>query len=308
MKRIFQTILGALIMLMAFYTIGTLIMIIFGWTDTPFSEIAIPLVIIGVVFIAMVIGYYKKDEVSEQKTVDDKSPKLGAQIDTSKKSFDPLIDQLQHTIYQQKFENGNSDDYGDYNYHSTLYANLRFYEDGTVIGIRDSILPKMAFKTSYHYKGTWKVKENNISINLEKISDIDDTVSVYFSDEERRSMKYAGSIADDDSLIKAGTYDGVIKGNTIEFPRFTFNTLDLSKLHITASSTTCGMLYNALKSHPLVASCYEDNGFWYTNGETGPEWFTVNFLAEYSKRDALEAAIDEVLVNASEGISNKFWG
>ena len=40
------------------------------------------------------------------------------------------------------------------------------------------------------------------------------------SPEENREMKYYGEIADDDSLIKAGNYQGVIHGSNIQIKQF----------------------------------------------------------------------------------------
>ena len=117
-------------------------------------------------------------------------------------------------------------------------------------------------------------------------------------------MKYAGHITHDDDLIKAGFYTGKIVGDTLQIGSMTFSKVTPSRLIITASESACDALQNEFRDHPLVTGSFTDSGFWYSNGETGPEWFTVTFESRYELREALEQAIK----NSESDLSNMHWG
>lgn len=302
MKRTFTTILGALILLMAFYTLVTLVQIIFGWTDTKLSEIALPLVIIGIVFIAMVIGIYKKDKPN---TIQEITTQQNAQNNQIKeRAFDPAIDKLKFKTYEQKVKTWWYDSDGDLHNHSVDYACLRFYENGQVIGSRSRGILKIEEEESFVYKGQWKLDKNKLSITLKKVKNIDDSLEIYISPEDRRNMKYAGSIADDSSLIKEGDYRATIKGERLDFGNFDFYEFTPSRLIITASEDVCDQLKDEFINHHLVLGAFINTGNWYTNGETGSEWFTVTFESRYELRDLLEKDIKK----SGHSYSNLFWG
>lgn len=77
---------------------------------------------------------------------------------------------------------------------------------------------------------------------------------------------------------------------------------------ITASEGTCSFLCHQLKGHKLVQDTFEDSGFWYTNGETGPEWFTATIEADYKHKEEIEKLVSETLKSAGRTGSNYFWG
>ncbi len=54
MKKTLKTILGTIILLMGFYSVVTLVQIIFGATETKLSEIALPLIIVAAYFVYMI--------------------------------------------------------------------------------------------------------------------------------------------------------------------------------------------------------------------------------------------------------------
>ena len=66
----------------------------------------------------------------------------------------------------------------------------------------------------------------------------------------------------------------------------------------------CSFLAKKLNSNPLVIDTFEDSGFWYSNGETGPEWFTVHIEAKYKNKDEIEKLVEEYSDNK---ISNMYW-
>lgn len=76
---------------------------------------------------------------------------------------------------------------------------------------------------------------------------------------------------------------------------------------ITASDEVCTRLRIALANHPLVISIFENSGFWYTNGETGPEWFTVTIEALCSNKEKIENLVQETLKKIGEGTYNYYW-
>lgn len=80
-----------------------------------------------------------------------------------------------------------------------------------------------------------------------------------------------------------------------------------SKYIITASSKVCGILSENLKNNEFVISTFEDSGFWYTNGETGPEWFTVTIKAKWEHKKQIEELVKAELQKINVGASNFYW-
>ena len=86
------------------------------------------------------------------------------------------------------------------------------------------------------------------------------------------------------------------------------NNRTASRYIITASEETCAALAINLKSHPKVLSTFEDTGNWYTNGETGPEWFTVTVEADYKDKETIEELVSNELQKLGRSAGNTFWG
>ena len=76
-----------------------------------------------------------------------------------------------------------------------------------------------------------------------------------------------------------------------------------STLIVKASEGMCSFLAKKLNLNPLVIDTFEDSGFWYSNGETGPEWFTVHIEAKYKNKDEIEKLVEEYSDNK---ISNMY--
>lgn len=81
----------------------------------------------------------------------------------------------------------------------------------------------------------------------------------------------------------------------------------ISRYIITASEGVCGALASSLKSHLKVLSTFDDTGFWYTNGETGPEWFTVTIEANYNDKEEIEALVAAELKAMGKSAGNYYW-
>ena len=92
--------------------------------------------------------------------------------------------------------------------------------------------------------------------------------------------------------------------NSVKETKNTKTEKSYSTLIVTASENMCSYLANKLNSNSLVINTYEDSGFWYSNGETGPEWFTVHIKAEYKNKDEIEKLVEEYSDNT---ISNMYW-
>lgn len=85
------------------------------------------------------------------------------------------------------------------------------------------------------------------------------------------------------------------------------NEVPILKLIITASEETCSFLAKNLLDHDLVIGTFEDSGNWYTNGETGPEWFTVSIHTFSKNRAAIDALVDEKVKEFDLNVFNRFW-
>lgn len=82
----------------------------------------------------------------------------------------------------------------------------------------------------------------------------------------------------------------------------------MSNYIITASEEICSILADRLKDHPLVEDTSEESGFWYSNGETGPEWFTVTIEADYKNKEVIEELVSSELRKMGKSAGNRFWG
>ena len=83
--------------------------------------------------------------------------------------------------------------------------------------------------------------------------------------------------------------------------------MEVSRYIITASENICFTLAYKLKEHSLVIDTFENTGNWYTNGETGPEWFTVTIEAEWKNKEAVEHLVSEELKKMNCSASNFYW-
>ncbi len=298
MKDLFNILIGLSIIFLIGYTAVVSILILTGNTDKTFDDISVQLVV-SLVFVGIFLFHFIKglrEPAGQTKAADIPT------VET--RPYNPELDQLSYSHYQQESETWWSDSDGDSHSRGTQYACLRFYEDGTVIAKRDLAILKLEVEESFVYKGNWSVSEQNIELQLDKVKDVDDTVSLNISPEEERDMKYAGHITHDDDLIKAGVYRGTIKGDTLQIGSMTFSKVTPSRLIITASESACDALESEFKDHPLVTGSFTDTGNWYSNGETGPEWFTVTFESRYELREELEKALKD----SKTDFSNMFWG
>ncbi|MDB4285756.1 hypothetical protein N9933_00480 [bacterium] len=215
---------------------------------------------------------------------------------------------LHFEIYQQQFKTWWNDSDGDKHHHSTIYANLRFYENGTVIGVRSSGIPNLNVPKSFTLKGKWEANDNNLDFTLEKVSEADDSIEIYISDEDERQMKYYGEIANDDSLIKAGIHKGTVKENAIHVGNFVFSKLPTSTLIVTATEDTCNQLETQIKDAHCIIDTFQDTGNWYTNGETGPEWFTVHIRTASGRTKEVEELVNQAFKKMGKSSGNLYWG
>lgn len=123
-------------------------------------------------------------------------------------------------------------------------------------------------------------------------------VGLYFLNMVRSRMKAP-------KVIETNSHEA-----TTQKPMFTKTKTEpkISRYIITASEGVCGALASSLKSHPKVLSTFEDTGFWYTNGETGPEWFTVTIEANYDDKEEIEDLVATELNALGKSADNYYWG
>ncbi len=310
MYGLFVTILGFIVIGYFGWTGVQVILLLIDSSDRTWSDMSFHIGLTGVVCALIAVSEIH-DRLTKNKETKNTSKATGdkdsSSTDEERSGSLKIVDELRKNarnkpsfgIYQQSFETWWYDDYGDKHYHSTIYATLRFYEDGTVIGSRTTVFPKNKVKDSFTLSGKWEIDNKLLSFDLEKVSDVYDTINIYISPEEQREMKYYGRIADDSSLIKAGHYEGYIHDQSLQLDGHTFQLLPLLKLVVTADEDDCSDLVKQLSNNPIVVSCYEGTGNWYTNGETGPEWFTATFITSRENKERLEELVS--------GTGKLFW-
>ena len=304
MKNIFYLIIGAGIIGYLIYVLVQVLLIVFGANESSWSTISGHLITGGILLFVLILSLFlnKKKENSSKNQLSSASQKI------TTPSYNQYEDELHFTVYQQNSKTWWFDNDGDKHEHSTIYANLRFYEDGTVIGIRSTKIPKANVPGSFTMKGNWTVDKNVISLNLNKIVEIDDTIKSDITEYEERQMKYAGKIADDNSLIKAGEFKGLIQGNNITIGNHLFSKLPVSTLIVTASEDTCYKLETKISNHDYIVSTFQDTGNWYSNGETGPEWFTIHINTSQDRKEEIEDYVKKRLKELDKSASNLYWG
>ena len=302
MKNIFYLLIGGGVIGYLIYVLVQVFLISFSLNESNWSTFSGHLIAGGILSLVLVLIYFfgnKKENSPENQ-----------QSSTSKNITTPpynqFEDKLEFTVYQQNFKTWWFDNNGDKHDHSTIYANLRFYDDGTIIGIRSIEIPKVNFEGSFTMIGSWTVDKNKLNLTLQKIVEIDDTIKIDVTEDEERQMKYAGKIADDNSLIKAGEFQGIIQGNNITIGNHVFTKLPVSTLIVTASKDTCAELESRITNHDYVMDTFQDTGNWYSNGKTGPEWFTIHINTSQDRKEDIETLVNLELKKMEKLASNLF--
>ena len=85
------------------------------------------------------------------------------------------------------------------------------------------------------------------------------------------------------------------------------NELQVSTLIVTASEDTCLELESKISNHDAVVDTFQDTGNWYSNGETGPEWFTIHITTTKDRKEDIEALVKLELKKMDKVASNLFW-
>jgi hypothetical protein len=83
--------------------------------------------------------------------------------------------------------------------------------------------------------------------------------------------------------------------------------LTVSKLIVTASEDTCRELESKISNHDAVIDTFQDSGNWYSNGETGPEWFTIHIISSEGRKEEIEALVKLELKKMEKFSHNLFW-
>ena len=85
--------------------------------------------------------------------------------------------------------------------------------------------------------------------------------------------------------------------------------LPVSTLIVTASEDTCRELKSKISNHDAVVNTFQDTGNWYSNGETGPEWFTIHIITSQDRKEDIETLVKLELKKMDKFISSQslFW-
>ncbi|WP_411895224.1 hypothetical protein [Winogradskyella sp. A2] len=83
----------------------------------------------------------------------------------------------------------------------------------------------------------------------------------------------------------------------------------VSKLIVTAGKDTCRELESKIRNHEAVVSTFQDSGNWYSNGETGPEWFTLHITTSQDRKEDIDTLVKLELKKIDKFISSQslFW-
>ena len=67
-------------------------------------------------------------------------------------------------------------------------------------------------------------------------------------------------------------------------------------------------IQGAVEKHPKVTDVFQDSGFWYSNGETGPEWFSMHVRCKHKDSDEVQAFIIDELKKYNLNYYVRFMG
>ncbi len=310
MGKIFSVIVGLGLIGYLLFVLIRIGQVLWGAGSETWAGVSLHLIVVGILAGLLLIGHFWGDSPETAEEKEDTPASATADMgpaDQTSTPYNSYLDKLSMSAYRQQVSTWWYDNDGDKHQQGTLYASLRFFEDGTVIGIRANRIPKIDLPDSFSLKGTYTLDEGNITLALVKTSGVDDSIPIHISEADRREMKYYGEIAHDESLIKAGEYRGEIRGNSIRLGKHTFTQVPVSKLIVTAAEDTCDRLELRVTNHPHIIDTFQDTGNWYTNGETGPEWFTLHIETSEDWEKEVEAFVKSELAKMGESASNLFW-
>lgn len=81
------------------------------------------------------------------------------------------------------------------------------------------------------------------------------------------------------------------------------NAMKKLKFIFTNEEEVLDAIRSTIANHPKVTHVFQDSGFWYTNGETGPEWFSMHVCFNEPDQEEVEKFIGETLL--SHGTSSR---
>jgi hypothetical protein len=81
-----------------------------------------------------------------------------------------------------------------------------------------------------------------------------------------------------------------------------------SRYIITAEEDVCEELEKRVKTNRYVIDTFQNTGNWYSNGETGPEWFTLTIEAKWNNKEEIEQLVKEELKEMGKSAHNFYWG
>ena len=125
----------------------------------------------------------------------------------------------------------------------------------------------------------------------------------YFTDDSPKDFS-KGKVATNPRGFDEGTNQKVDITNS----QAQNSSIKTHNLIIVASEHNCNIIEANLKGHPYAIDIFQETGNWYTNGETGPEWFTVTIKALSKHTSEIERAVRELTAKRGISIGNMYWG
>jgi len=76
----------------------------------------------------------------------------------------------------------------------------------------------------------------------------------------------------------------------------------------THSEDVLDAIERKVEAHPKVESVSQDSGFWYSNGETGPEWFSMHVRCKVEDAEEIQHFITALLKESGDDHQVRFMG
>ena len=117
---------------------------------------------------------------------------------------------------------------------------------------------------------------------------------MYLTSKRKRRRRHSHSHSHSHSRRKTHAQPAI---NEEESSARTSSTKQPYKFIFTHSEKALDAIESTVKNHPKVKDAFQDSGFWYSNGETGPEWFSMHVRCKEEDAEEIQAFIEQELEN-----------
>lgn len=80
------------------------------------------------------------------------------------------------------------------------------------------------------------------------------------------------------------------------------------KFIFTHSEKALDAIESTIENHPKVTSVFQDSGNWYSNGETGPEWFSMHVRCKVEDTEEIQQFINDALAMRGYEAVGRYMG